>query len=308
MTAYTTSAESTVSIKKIGNGAGMLLTPNHEAVSFAALHDAGLLQLLADAGHIVARGFSSGIEDFNALVAAHSQRITLDPARVFEGNSAQKVDSGTAPLGLHVENGTTPFAPDLLWFYCVKAASSGSETTVCDGNRVWEQLSTPTRELFLRQPLRYSRNVPSHLWRRLAAHLANDGRVEEQMKVTDLYELSNSGTDPRFTLNDDGSLHYECSIPAARRTRWSTKIAWATSIFGPSYNYEAPKIRFADGTEIPEDAAAECKEVTDRLTEDLSWVDGDLVLIDNTRIMHGRRAITDPERTIFNAQTFARGL
>ena len=33
---------------------------------------------------------------------------------------------------------------------------------------------------------------------------------------------------------------------------------------------------------------------------------GDIVLIDNTRVMHGRRAITDPERTILNAQSYAR--
>ncbi|CAM3660609.1 hypothetical protein GCM10009799_47040 [Nocardiopsis rhodophaea] len=38
----------------------------------------------------------------------------------------------------------------------------------------------------------------------------------------------------------------------------------------------------------------------------MQWEDGDIVLVDNSRVMHGRRAITDPDRTILNSQSYAR--
>jgi hypothetical protein len=82
------------------------------------------------------------------------------------------------------------------------------------------------------------------------------------------------------------------------------RIAWANSIFGPSYNYETPRITFGDGREIPADLLDEMRGLTDELTRDIEWKNGDVVMIDNTRVMHGRRAITDPDRTIFNALSY----
>lgn len=61
---------------------------------------------------------------------------------------------------------------------------------------------------------------------------------------------------------------------------------------------------FTDGGELDSDILAQTKEVTDAVTEDISWQDGDIVLIDNTRVMHGRRQIVDSRRSIFNAQSF----
>lgn len=48
------------------------------------------------------------------------------------------------------------------------------------------------------------------------------------------------------------------------------------------------------------------ENLTDELTENIEWQDGDVVLVDNTRAMHGRRSITDTRRTIYNAQSYLR--
>jgi alpha-ketoglutarate-dependent taurine dioxygenase len=297
----------TVRHTPLGTGDGVLLTPVDPAVRGpAALFDAELDSLLATAGHLVLRGFDLTVEDFNALVGHYSSRTTLDPARSFHGDVAQKVDSGHDPIGLHIENGATPFAPELLWFHCVKAAKSGSQTTVCDGYRVWEGLSETAREVFTAQPISYARSVPARLWQRLAAVMAGDGRAPEDCTVEDLYALANEGADVDFKQDPDGTLHYRYRVFAAHPTKWSDRIAWANSLLGPSYNYEAPVIEFADGTPLAEEIVAEYVEVTAALTEDIAWVDGDTVLIDNSRVMHGRRAITDPDRTILNAQSYAR--
>ncbi|MTD57959.1 TauD/TfdA family dioxygenase [Amycolatopsis pithecellobii] len=297
----------TIDFTRLGEGDGLLVTPATGQASLAEIDQVGLVELLADAGHLLIRGFPASVEDFNALVQRHSSRTTLDPARTFHGSAAQKVDSGHDPIGLHLENGATPFAPDLLWFHCVKAAGSGSQTTVCDGYRVWEALSESTRQLFTAQPITFARNVPAALWRRLAAFLANDGRTPEDMTVESLYQLANPGSQASFVeINEGGDLRYEYAMYAAHPTKWSSRVAWANSILGPSFNYEAPDIRFADGTRIPDDAVAEYTEVTEKLTEEIAWQDGDIVLIDNSRVMHGRRAITDPDRTILNSQSYAK--
>ncbi|MEV0257602.1 TauD/TfdA family dioxygenase [Streptomyces sp. NPDC050732] len=301
-----TLTRNTLRLTSIGDGDGMMINPADRTAGFAELYEAGLDQLLADAGHLLIRGFDPGVEEFNELVRRYSSRTTLDPARTFHGDAAQKVDSGHDPIGLHLENGATPFAPDLLWFHCVKAARSGSETTVCDGFRVWDALSERSRELFTAQPVKYTRNVPKEMWQRLAAHLAGGGLHPAQMEVSSLYALANDGADATFTEEADGSLTYTYTVYVAHPTRWSTRTAWANSLLGPSFNYEAPEIRFADGSPIPDAVIAEYSEVTEAVTEEIAWQDGDIVLIDNSRVMHGRRAITDPDRTILNAQSYAR--
>lgn len=295
-----------VRLSPLGDGDGVVLTPKDEPADFARLFDIGLDRLLATSGHVLLRGFRPSVQDFNDLVSRYSSRTTLDPAREFHGEVAQKVDSGHDPIGLHVENGATPFAPDLLWFHCVKAAASGSQTTVCDGYRVWDALSDRARQVFTAQPISYARTVPARLWKRLAAVLAGDGREPQDTTVEDLYKQANPGADIEFTELPDGGLHYRYRVYAAHPTKWSDRMAWANSLLGPSYNYEAPVIRFADGTAIPDEVTAEYQAVTQRLTEEIAWQDGDIVLIDNSRVMHGRRAITDPDRTILNAQSYAR--
>jgi alpha-ketoglutarate-dependent taurine dioxygenase len=300
-----TTANDVFTTESIGRGDGLLLTARAAGTPLTALKDAGLDQLLARAGHVLMRGFDATVDGFNSLVQAYSSRITLDPARVFHGRAAQKVDSGDQAIGLHIENGATPFIPDLLWFYSVKAAGSGSQTTVCDGLRVWEKLSPETREAFTSLPVSYTRDVPQELWQKFAAYCANDGRDPEEMTISDLYNLSNDYGTVKFHEIDDGGIRYEFSIYAARKVRGGSRISWANSIFGPSYNYDEPDIRLADGHSIPETVLQECREVSDSVTEEINWQDGDVVLIDNSRVMHGRRAITDPDRTILNAQSYA---
>jgi hypothetical protein len=285
----------------------LVITAATAGAGAGELYQAGLDGLLAQAGYLIIRGLRPTAGDFSSLVRHYSSRITLDPARAFHGDTAQEVDSGYGPIGLHVENGGTPYAPDLLWFCCMKAARTGSQTTVCDGFRVWDALSERARQLFTAKPVKYTRGgIPAALWRRLAAFLAGDGARPQDMTVADLYRLANPGAQLRIHEDPDGSIGYEYTVHAAHPTQWSDRIAWANSILGPSYNYEAPDIRFADGSPIPGDVVGEYTAVTAAVTEEVQWQDGDIVLIDNTRVMHGRRAITDPARTILNAQSYRR--
>jgi alpha-ketoglutarate-dependent taurine dioxygenase len=290
-------------VTSYGSGTGLLLTPAEPGTTLGKLRPEQVIGALREAGFLLLRGFRPDLEEFSAFVGAHSERVTLDPARTFHGGStAQKVDAGYDAVGLHLENGNSPFAPTLTWFFCEKAASSGSQTTVCDGYRVWDALSEEARGMFREQEVVYSRRVEEAKWKAFAAfHLGTSDAAS--VTVDQLRELAAGPGETIIDLLEDGSIHYAYRVPAAHGTLFGERLAFANSILGPSNHYEKPRITFADGRDIPVHILKEVESVTEELTEELDWADGDVALIDNTRVMHGRRAITDPERTIYNAQS-----
>ena len=75
--------------------------------------------------------------------------------------------------------------------------------------------------------------------------------------------------------------------------------AFANAILGPSHNYEPPVYRLDDGSVVSADEIKELRDIAETCTVEINWQDGDVAVIDNTRVMHGRRAIKDQDRTLF---------
>lgn len=174
-------------------------------------------------------------------------------------------------------------------------------------------ISTLARMLVLRLAHKTSclpSNVEEKKWKTYAFHaLASQPNAPASLEETTLDHLLSLvvGTPgASITLNDDGAIRYQFETPAIRASRINPREAlnFANSIFGPSNHYEKPLITFADGEEIPADLLAEAEAVCDRFTYDIGWQHGDIVLIDNTRVMHGRRQIEDKSRTIYNALSY----
>jgi hypothetical protein len=98
---------------RLGHGAGRLIESRGQPLSL--LDKDFVMKRLAHAGHLLLRGFPTGVDAFSALVRALSVRVTLDPARRFGGHDtvAQQVDAGFDAVGLHCENANSPFVPQL---------------------------------------------------------------------------------------------------------------------------------------------------------------------------------------------------
>lgn len=288
-----------------GSGSGVIITSERRR-PLGELDRNDVLHRLPSPGFILFRGFDADVESFSQLVRRSSARVTLDPARSFggEGGIAQKVDAGLDAVGLHCENGNSPFMPDLCWFFCEKAATSGSQTTVCDGYRVWNELCQSTQQTFRDQDIVYSRSVEEAKWKRLVFHLLDREKPMSDITIQDLISQTANDDRTRVIAKADGSIHYSFRTPAVHRTLFDTRLAFSCSILGPSYNYEKPVIAFADGTPISTAILGEVASVTEALTEDINWADGDVLVIDNTRVMHGRRAILDPARVVYNALSY----
>ncbi|KYC40902.1 hypothetical protein WA1_25125 [Scytonema hofmannii PCC 7110] len=160
---------SLVKVTQYGQSYGTLLLGEADT-TLDSLDNNNVLNQLKQSGFIVFRNFNVDLNSFSNFVQRLSFRVTLDPARQFYGAIAQKVDAGFDAVGLHCENGNSPFMPHLCWFFCEKASSRGSQTTVCDGYRVWDMLSPTTQQVFLDKDIVYSRNVESDKWKNFVFH------------------------------------------------------------------------------------------------------------------------------------------
>ena len=282
-------------------GSGLVIESDGDTLS--ELHRDFVMGRLAGAGYLLLRGFSTDVDSFAALVRRLSVRVTLDPARSFGGRDtvAQKVDAGFDAVGLHCENANSPFVPQLCWFYCEKAASVGSQTTVCDGYRVWDALSATTRQAFMQRDIVYSRRVEAAKWKMFAFHKLEGRTPLDEITLRDIVVDAPDLSRTQVTLEADGAIRYAHRVAAVHPTLFGERLAFANSLLGPSFNYEKPTITFHDGEPIPPSMLAEIERVSASCTENIDWKYGDVLLIDNTRVMHGRRAIGDPSRTIYNA-------
>ena len=250
---------------------------------------------LEQQGHCLLRGFESNLSSFSELTHALCSSVTFDPARQHSGSSAQKVDAGTDAIGLHVENGNTPRIPQLVAFYCAQAARTGSQTTVCDGAQLLDALDASTKKK-LKQPLNVTRTLSEPLWK---AYLANEHPAQigaSHVREEHLWQMIKAIPGQSAHLNSDGSLEYTVTVAPILRSHKSNREAFANAILGPSFNYQPPVYTFADGSTVDEEFKASMAILAEQFTHEIQWQDGDIAIIDNHRVMHGRRAITDATR------------
>lgn len=257
---------------------------------FTEQHLANAKQQIKTSGWVLLRGFDFNLTRFSELLNELCATLTFDPAREYGNSATQKVDAGTDAVGLHIENGNTPLPPDLVAFFSQKSALTGSQTTVCDGAELYQHLSTELKALFA-EPIVVSRTLPSKLWRKYVVDQHPGVDRIEQVTEQHLADLNALATGQRAELHNDDSLTYHLTINPCIKGAFSDQLAFANAILGPSFNYQPPTMTLANGEQISESLKQELTELAERFTHEIQWQDGDLVLIDNKRVMHGRREI-----------------
>ncbi|KAI5078416.1 hypothetical protein GOP47_0006087 [Adiantum capillus-veneris] len=55
---------------------------------------------------------------------------------------------------------------------------------------------------------------------------------------------------------------------------------------------------FGDGSPLPANAVATCKKIHEENSVDIPWKQGDLMILDNSSVMHGRRAYKPPRKIL----------
>jgi alpha-ketoglutarate-dependent taurine dioxygenase len=282
-----------MNIKSLGEGSGKIISCDNRK-NILSLDVTTIQNLFKSSGALLLRGFELNEQIFPAFVRQFTSQFLRDDygnskAPDPTGGYVQSVTLGNKPIELHCENALSAERPDILWFYCAAPALKDGQTTICDGVSVWEQLSVEVQRLFLTKKAKYTITVPRQIY------LNKDKEI-----ILRIGALKFAGTTYRF--NDDDSLTIEYVVAAVNKTKYGSQLAFANSITGPYPSYQTT---FEDGSSIPLAAMQEIKQLHQKLTENIPWQAGDLVMIDNSRFLHGRRAFDDKQRRIFSMMSLA---
>lgn len=265
-----------------------------------------ILTALKTHGWMLLRGHHYDVDTFSQLMSQLCQTLTYDPARQNITSEAQKVDAGAHAIGLHIENGNTPMPPDVIAFFSELSAKKGSQTTICDGYAVYQALSPELKATFS-QPMRISRYLPQAIWQNYVATATGRTDAADQISLDDLDKFIAATTSKTLTHHvepqTDGGVRYVLQVPAIREDNLSGQFAFANTLLGPSFNYEKPKFTLANSQSVDDELITKLTRICEVHTQEIAWQNGDVVILDNKRIMHGRRQIDVPlaERKLYIA-------
>lgn len=265
----------------------------------ARLPAASLLRtLLAESGAVLVRDFGLTVRDFDAFSLHPEDRFLVHPATVNGGRepvstTTATVDNGVLPFPWHRELGYAPSPPDLVLFYGERPSREGGETWLTDGCAIADRLSPPTRRLVASRRITYT-----YVRRTDALPVAfGSARTREQVEaaLAGLASRVAPGERLQWEWIADG-VRFRFTTSMLTLARWKQRPAFCNQVI-----FQVRRgglVTMDDGSSIPEDVVAEAEGLAQDLAYPIQWQPGDLVVCDNSRVMHARSQVTDPERRI----------
>ena len=287
-----------------GGDLAAFLADNKQAVDAA----------LAHAGALLFRGFD--VPDpaaFDAAITAYDEpgftyEDSLSNAvrtnvteRVFTANEAPP----STEIFLHHEMAQTPLYPSKLFFYCEIAAESGGATPLCRSDWVLEALREQTPDFVSRiqaEGVRYTNVMPGH--DDAASGQGRSWRSTLSVKDRESAEARLTTLGYSWEWHEDDSMRATTpALPAIRelgegRASFFNQLIAAFRGWADSRNDPNRAITFGEGEPIAQEDMAPAIAIADRLTYDLAWQPGDVALIDNFQVMHGRRPFEGKRRVL----------
>jgi TfdA family taurine catabolism dioxygenase TauD len=251
-------------------------------------------QLFRGHGALLLRGFEFGVEEFRLfaerLCKTSVANESPNRAQLDQRSSIQSVDLGEEPFPLHPELSREPWRPDACLFACFKAPDQGGETTVCDGVDLVRRLPTGLVDIMRPRRLFYFQVASPEL---LEFWLGTSAPTSAQLALP-------PRQCPYFFLEDGSRVIRGFSRPLLQRPMFSDEPAFANFLlFARDYQGVDNFPVLETGDSVPDDWMAAVRTAAEDITYPHAWRVGDILILDNSRFMHGRRAISNPEhRTI----------
>jgi hypothetical protein len=99
-----------------------------------------------------------------------------------------------------------------------------------------------------------------------------------------------------FTVTSTKAIIRRFSRPALHTPMFTDELAFGNFLFFAWFGLGVRNFpTFEDGSTIPVSLLEKIKEITDEITYPITWRKNELVMVDNTRFMHGRRRVLSPE-------------
>ena len=265
-----------------------------------ALNPEQVIESFNSSGFLLFRGFDLDTEKFKKFTEWFGTGFMrylggAIPRNTINGDKTVLSVTGSNlhfAVPLHGEMYYMKHKPALVWFYCVTPPINQGETTLCDGIKLYEQLKDSTKELLDSKLLKYIRIYPNGLWQQM--YQTNDLNVVKiicqensiNLKINwQNMSITTESIRPGISTSKDGKhkVFINNILPLLAGVMGETKSL----------------VRFEDDSEIPHHVHQEIKAVAEDLEMLISWQRGDILMVDNTRILHGRRAYSDDRRNIY---------
>jgi hypothetical protein len=198
----------------------------------------------------------------------------------------------------------TPIYPSKLFFFCEQPAAAGGATPVMRSDVFWERLLKECPD-FARdceeKGLIYSHVMPSEsdlnsgMGRSWQSTLGADNRDEAENRLRQLKYT--------WQWQADGLCITTPVLPAVRklssgRKSFFNQLLAASQGWKDSRNDPENAVRLGDHSRLDRAAVLRTADIAEELTFDLEWQRGDVALVDNFTVMHGRRAFQGTRKVL----------
>ncbi|MDC8640403.1 MULTISPECIES: TauD/TfdA family dioxygenase [Xanthomonas] len=274
------------------------------------------LHALADTrGALLFRGFSvHGAVDMercvrNLIGEPMDYRENTSPRTAVRGNIRTSTDyPETETILLHNEHSYSRLFPMRVFFHCTVPASSGGNTPIADCGGVQRRIDPAIVQRFRERGWLYVRNF--------VAEVGQSWQTVYQCEDRDTLERLLDDADIGFEWNAAGRLRTRILRPAESRHPTTGESLWLNHLlfwhfssldlqmqrmirseFGES---ELPhQTYYGDGEPIEEDVLANIREAYEQERRAFAWQAGDLLMLDNMKVAHGRDAYVGPRNLLF---------
>jgi alpha-ketoglutarate-dependent taurine dioxygenase len=282
-----------------------------DPLRWVGTHQEALRDILREQGLCLLRGFPVGIEAFGEVahligggLLEYTERST--PRSTVSGNIYTSTDyPPDQPIPMHNENSYSDTWPSTLFFFCHTAAATGGATPIADSRAVFRLIPDEVHERFA-AGVTYTRTFREGLglsW-------------QDAFQTTDPAVVDDYCSDHSITCAwSVDALRTRHRRPATQQEPHTGQQVWfnQANLFHISsldaeiretllevFNEEdLPRNAYlADGTPIDEHDLAEITRAYDRASLAIAWAPGDIMIINNMLMSHGRAPYTGNRRIL----------
>jgi alpha-ketoglutarate-dependent taurine dioxygenase len=269
---------------------------------------------LREHGGVLFRGFSvAGSEEFRRFARGFGHPLvnyefgSTPRSRIADGVYSSTEYPAHQQIPLHNEQSYARDWPMKIWFHCQIASSRGGETPIADSRKVYQRIDPGIRRRFAEHGVLYVRNYGNGLdvpWQRVFD--TNDPAVAEA------YCRSHAIS---YAWTEDGELRTRQVAQSAIRHPRSHDTVWFNQAHLFHLSALEPGVRealleavepdqlprnayYGDGRVIEDSVLDEIRGVYAELQVVFPWQAGDVLMLDNMLVAHGRAPFSGPRQIL----------